>query len=119
MNTSKLVDQKIAELGGWRGALLATIRALVYEVEPNTVEDIKWKGAAVWAHNGVICAVDTQAKDMVKLIFLQGAKLPDPKHLFNAELNGNARRAIKLYENDKLDKAGLKALISAVVHPAV
>lgn len=115
VSMSKLVDAKIAELGDWRGQMIAAIRAVVHTVNPEVTEDIKWKGAVVWTHGGIVCAVDTQAKDSVKVIFLKGAQLPDPTKLFNAELEGNARRAIKYYEGDDIREDDLKQLIRASI----
>lgn len=113
-------DAKTTEPGDWRGEALARIRALIREADPEVVEDVKWRkpsnpaGVPVWSHAGMICTGETY-KDKVKLTFAQGAALPDPAGLFNASLDGNARRAIDLHEGGAVDGEALKALIRAAV----
>lgn len=111
---SELIDARIEELGDWRGAMLARLRALVREADPAIVEEWKWRGVPVWSHAGIICTGESY-KAVVKLTFLKGAALPDPARLFNASLDGNARRAIDLHEGDKIDGTALKALIRAAI----
>lgn len=111
---SDQIDRKIAELGDWRGATLAAMRALIREADPEVVEEMKWRGVPVWSHGGILCTGETY-KAVVKLTFAKGASLPDPKKLFNASLEGNARRAIDLREGENVDAAAFKALIRAAV----
>ena len=111
---SELIDRRIAELGDWRGETLARVRAIIKAAEPAVVETWKWRGVPVWEHHGIICTGETY-KSAVKLTFPKGASLPDPAKLFNASLEGNARRAIDFYEGDKIDEKALKALIRAAV----
>jgi hypothetical protein len=111
---SKLIDARIRELGDWRGKLLARLRALVKEADPEVVETWKWRGVPVWEHDGIICTGETY-KSIVKLTFAKGASLDDPKRLFNSSLEGNTRRAIDFHERDKVDEKALKALIRAAV----
>ena len=111
---SALIDARIADLGDWRGEMLASVRKLIHEADPAVVEEWKWRGVPVWSHGGVICTGETY-KSVVKLTFLKGARVPDPKGLFNASLDGNARRAIDLRAGDALDAAAFKALIRAAV----
>jgi hypothetical protein len=111
---SRLIDARIRELGDWRGKLLARLRALVHEADPEVVETWKWRGVPVWEHDGIICTGETY-KSVVKLTFAKGASLPDPKGLFNSSLEGNTRRAIDFREDDKIDEAAFKALIRAAV----
>jgi len=111
---SALIDARIADLGDWRGEMLASVRKLIHEADPAVVEEWKWRGVPVWSHGGVICTGETY-KSVVKLTFLKGARVPDPKGLFNASLDGNARRAIDLHAGDVLDAAAFKALIRAAV----
>lgn len=113
-DASAQIDRKIAELGDWRGATLATMRALIREADPEVVEEVKWRGVPVWSHGGVLCTGETY-KAVVKLTFMKGASLPDPKKLFNASLDGNARRAIDIAEGEQVDAAAFKALIRAAV----
>lgn len=119
-SASRLIDAKIAELGGWRGEMLAKLRALIREADPEVVEKVKWRkpsnpsGVPVWEHAGIICTGETY-KDKVKLTFERGAVLPDPKRLFNSSLDGNRRRAIDVFEGDEIDAATLKALVRAAV----
>jgi hypothetical protein len=111
---STLIDARIAELGDWRGATLARVRALIHEADPQVVEEWKWRGVPVWSHDGIVCTGETY-KSVVKLTFLKGASLHDPSRVFNSSLEGNARRAIDIREGGKLDEKALKALIRAAV----
>jgi hypothetical protein len=111
-DASRLIDARIAELGDWRGGVLARVRALIREAVPDVVEEWKWRGAPVWSHGGIICTGETY-KGVVKLTFAKGAALPDPTGLFNASLEGNTRRAIDLREGDALDRPAFQALIRA------
>ena len=111
---SRLIDARIKELGDWRGQTLSRIRALIKEADPEVVEEWKWRGVPVWAHDGLICTGETY-KDVVKLTFLKGAQLKDPARLFNASLEGNARRAIDLREGTTFDERAFKALIRTAV----
>jgi hypothetical protein len=111
---SKLIDARIKELGDWRGEMLARIRKLIEEADPDVVEDWKWRGVPVWYHAGMICTGETQ-KNIVKVTFANGASLEDPAGLFNSSLEGNTRRAIDFHEDDKIDEEALKALIRAAV----
>lgn len=108
---AELIDDRIAELGGWRGATLAKLRALIKEAVPEVVEAWKWC-VPVWEHNGIICTGEAY-KAAVKLTFPKGAKVADPKKIFNSSLEGNARRAIDFGEGAKIDVTGLKALFKA------
>jgi hypothetical protein len=112
MSPAQLIDARIKELGDWRGKTLARIRALIKQAVPGVTEEWKWRGVPVWSHNGLICTGETY-KNVVKLTFLKGARLKDPKKLFNASLEGNARRAIDLHEGDTLDTSAFKTLIRA------
>jgi hypothetical protein len=111
---SELIDQRIAELDDWRGEMLARIRALVKEADPEVVEEWKWRGTPTWSHDGIICTGETY-KNVVKMTFAKGASLDDPSGLFNSSLEGNVRRAIDFREGEKIDEKGLKALIRAAV----
>jgi hypothetical protein len=111
---SQLIDARIEELGDWRGATLEQVRRLIKEADPEVVEEWKWRGVPVWSHDGLICTGETY-KTVVKLTFLKGAQLKDPKRLFNSSLEGNARRAIDLHDGDKVDAAAFKALIREAV----
>lgn len=111
---SRLIDARIAELGDWRGPMLAQVRALIQQEDPEVVEEWKWRGVPVWYHGGQICTGETY-KSAVKLTFLKGAALADPARLFNASLEGNARRAIDLHEGDVLDAQAFKALVRAAI----
>ncbi len=113
-SASKRIDQRIADLGDWRGERLAEIRKLIHEVDPAVVEEWKWMGTPVWSHAGMYALANAH-KDKVKLTFFHGAKLPDPKKLFNAGLTGGKWRAIDLREGDRIDKAALKALLREAV----
>ena len=111
---SDLIDARIAELGDWRGAMLARVRAVIKAADPEVVETWKWRGTPVWEHAGILCTGETY-KDKVKLTFAKGAALADPSNLFNASLDGNVRRAIDLHEGDTLNARALKALVRAAV----
>ena len=117
---SRLIDARIRELGDWRGEMLARVRDLIKQADPDVVEEIKWRkptnpsGVPVWSHGGIICTGETY-RDKVKLTFAHGAALADPSGVFNASLDGNTRRAIDLHEGDEIDEQGLKALIRAAV----
>jgi hypothetical protein len=111
---SRLIDARIRELGDWRGRMLAHVRALIRQADPDVVEDWKWRGVPVWSHNGLICTGETY-KSVVKLTFAKGAALEDPSGLFNASLDGKVRRAIDLHESDELDADAFTALIHAAV----
>ena len=113
-SASELIDARIAELGDWRGEMLAGLRALIKQADPEVAEEWKWRGTPVWSHDGLICTGETY-KNVVKMTFAKGASLPDPSRLFNASLEGNTRRAIDFHEGDKLDAEALKALIRAAV----
>ena len=109
-----LIDERIAELKDWRGKMLARIRALIKQADPEVVEEWKWRGVPVWSHGGIICTGESY-KTVVKMTFLKGASLPDPEGLFNSSLEGNARRAIDFHEGDDIKEAALKALIRSAV----
>jgi hypothetical protein len=111
---SQLIDARIRELGDWRGELLARIRILIKQADPDVVEEWKWRGVPVWSHAGIICTGETY-KNVVKMTFAKGASLKDPSGLFNSSLEGNTRRAIDFHESDKIDEKALKALIRAAV----
>src|SRR5246127_4884154 len=111
---SRLIDARIKELDDWRGAMLAHVRALIKQADPEMVEEWKWRGVPVWSHDGIICTGETY-KNVVKMTFAKGASLPDPSGLFNSSLEGNTRRAIDFHEGDKIDEKGLQALIRAAV----
>lgn len=111
---SRLIDARIEELGDWRGEMLAQIRAVIKQAEPEVVEEWKWRGVPVWYHGGMICTGETYRK-AVKMTFAKGASLDDPAGLFNSSLEGNVRRAIDFHEGDKIDEKALKALIRAAV----
>ncbi len=120
MSAAALIDSKIAELGDWRGAILARIRALILEADPEVVEAVKWRkptnpsGVPVWEHDGIICTGETY-KSYVKLTFANGAALPDPAGLFNASLAAGTRRAIDISEGDAIDEGAFKALVRSAV----
>ncbi|AZD28940.1 DUF1801 domain-containing protein [Pseudomonas chlororaphis] len=111
---SRLIDGRIEALGDWRGEMLARVRRLIRQADPQVVEQWKWRGVPVWSHGGILCTGETY-KSVVKLTFAKGAALDDPAGLFNASLEGNTRRAIDLHEGDSLDEAALQALILAAV----
>ena len=111
---SESIDARIRELGDWRGEMLARIRALIKQADPEVVEEWKWRGVPVWSHDGLICTGETY-KNVVKMTFSKGAALEDPSGLFNSSLDGNTRRAIDFHEGEKIDEKALKALIRAAV----
>jgi hypothetical protein len=111
---SHLIDERIKELGDWRGEMLSQLRALIKQADPEVAEEWKWRGVPVWSHAGIICTGETY-KNVVKMTFAKGAWLEDPSGLFNASLEGNTRRAIDFHEGDKIDEKALKALIRAAV----
>jgi hypothetical protein len=118
-SASTSIDQKIKELGDWRGKTLAKVRDIIHKADPEIVEEWKWAKAAspgtpVFSHNGIVCTGETY-KSVVKLTFAKGASLPDPSRLFNSSLEGNVRRAIDIHETDKINEAALKDLIRAAV----
>ena len=114
VSPSKLIDGRIKELGDWRGGMLARLRALIKDVDPDVVEEWKWRGVPVWEHDGIICTGETY-KAIVKLTFAKGAALKDPARLFNSSLEGNTRRAIDFHEGDKINEKAFKALVRAAV----
>lgn len=111
---SQLIDQRIRELGGWRGEALARMRALILEADPGMTEEWKWMGTPVWSHQGNVCTGEAYTK-VVKLTFARGASIPDPSGVFNSSLGGNTRRAIDIHEGEKVDAAAFKALVRAAV----
>jgi hypothetical protein len=118
-SASAFIDQKIKELGDWRGKTLARVRAIIHEADPEIVEEWKWAkatspGTPVWSHGGIVCTGETY-KDHVKMTFAKGAVLPDPSRLFNSSLEGNVRRAIDIHEGENINEAALKELIRAAV----
>ena len=120
MRDSQLIDGKIEALGEWRGELLARIRKLIIEADPDVVEEVKWRkpsnpsGVPTWSHAGIICTGETY-KDKVKMTFARGASLDDPSRLFNSSLDGGTRRAIDFHEGDTIDEEALKGLIREAV----
>ena len=113
-DASKLIDQRIRELGDWRGETLARMRTLILEADPQMIEEWKWRGTPVWSHHGIVCTGESYKK-VVKLTFAHGAALPDPSGLFNSSLEGNVRRAIDIAEGEKVDARAFKALVKAAV----
>ena len=113
-SASVLIDEKIKQLGDWRGKVLAKVRAIVHEADPEIVEEWKWRGTPVWSHGGIVCTGETY-KDHVKMTFAKGAELKDASGLFNSSLDGNVRRAIDIHEGESIDEAALKDLIRAAV----
>ena len=111
---SQLIDARIKELSDWRGEMLARVRILIKQADPEVVEEWKWRGVPVWEHAGIICTGETY-KAVVKLTFAKGAALEDPSGLFNSSLEGNVRRAIDFHEGDRIDAKALQALIRAAV----
>ncbi len=110
---SQLIDARIKELDDWRGEMLSQLRVLIKQADPAVVEEWKWS-VPVWSHDGIICTGETY-KNAVKLTFPKGAKMKDPKKIFNSSLEGNARRAIDFHEGDKVDKTAFKALIREAI----
>ncbi len=111
---AELITARIVELGDWRGKTLAKMRALIQQADPEVVEEWKWRGTPVWAHDGGICTGESY-KAVVKLTFHNGAALPDPAKLFNSSLEGNVRRAIDLHEGETIDAAAFKTLVRAAI----
>ena len=111
---SQRIDGRIEELGDWRGEMLARIRGIVKDADPEVVEEWKWRGVPVWEHDGIVCTGETY-KSVVKVTFFKGAALEDPSGLFNSSLEGNTRRAIDFREGDVIDEEALKGLIRAAV----
>jgi hypothetical protein len=109
-----LIDQRIRDLDDWRGEMLARLRALVKQADPEVVEEWKWRGVPVWYHDGIICTGETY-KSVVKTTFAKGASLQDPSGLFNSSLEGNTRRAIDFHEGDRIDEKALEALVRSAV----
>jgi hypothetical protein len=112
-DASRLIDQRIRDLGGWRGETLARMRALILQADPAMTEEWKWSNP-VWSHDGIVCTGEAYAK-VVKLTFAQGASIPDPSRLFNSSLEGNTRRAIDIHEGEQVDADAFKALVKAAV----
>jgi hypothetical protein len=111
---SALIDERIRELGDWRGKTLATLRRIIHKADPEIVEEWKWRGTPTFSHGGIVCTGETY-KSVVKLTFAKGAALKDPSGLFNSSLDGNVRRAIDIHEGDKFDEKALAELIRAAV----
>jgi len=111
---SKSIDERIKELPDWRGKVLAQIRKLIKQADPDVTEEWKWRGVPVWEHDGIICTGETY-KNVVKMTFAKGAALKDPSGLFNSSLEGNVRRAIDIHEGEKIDETALKALVREAV----
>jgi hypothetical protein len=110
----QMIDERIRELGDWRGKMLARLRALIMQADPDMVEEWKWRGVPVWYHDGMICTGESY-KNVIKMTFAKGAALEDPSRLFNSSLDGNTRRAIDFHEGETIDEEALKALIRAAV----
>ncbi len=113
-SASQQIDQRIKDVGGWRGETLARMRALILAAAPDAIEEIKWMGTPVWSQDGIICTGETY-KQVVKLTFAKGASLPDPAKLFNSSLEGNMRRAIDIHEGETVNATAFKTLIKAAV----
>ncbi len=113
-SASALIDERIKELGDWRGKTLAKVRQIIHDADPEIVEEWKWRGTPTFYHAGMVCTGETY-KAAVKMTFAKGAALKDPAGLFNSSLEGNVRRAIDIHEGDKVDEAALKDLICAAV----
>jgi hypothetical protein len=111
---SELIDQRIRDLGDWRGETLARLRALIKQADPEVVEEWKWRGVPTWYHDGIICTGESY-KSVVKTTFAKGASLDDPEGLFNSSLEGNVRRAIDFHEGEAIDEVAFKALVRAAV----
>jgi len=109
-----MIDERIKDLGDWRGKTLSRLRTLIKQADPEVVEEWKWRGVPVWSHNGLICTGEAY-KNVVKMTFAKGAALDDPSGLFNSSLEGNTRRAIDIHEGEKIDEKALKALVRAAV----
>jgi hypothetical protein len=113
-SASARIDERIEKLGDWRGTMLARVREIIHEADPEIVEEWKWMGTPVFSHDGIVCTGETY-KNVVKMTFARGAALKDPSRLFNSSLEGNVRRAIDIHEGDKIGKTALKRLIRAAV----
>jgi hypothetical protein len=113
-SASQIIDRRIRDLAGWRGATLARMRTLILEADPEVTEELKWMGTPVWSHQGIICTGEVYAK-VVKLTFARGASLHDPSRLFNSSLAGNTRRAIDIHEGEQVDAVAFKALVKDAV----
>ena len=113
-SASALIDERIKDLGDWRGKTLARLRGLIHDADPAVVEEVKWGGTPVFSHNGIVCTGESY-KQVVKLTFARGASLPDPKKLFNSSLEGNVRRALDFREGENINEAAFKQLIRAAV----
>ena len=113
-SASAFIDEKIEQLGDWRGKTLARVREIIHRADPEIVEEWKWMGTPVWSHAGIVCTGETY-KNVVKMTFAKGAALKDPSGLFNSSLDGNVRRAIDIHERDEVDEGALKNLIRAAV----
>ena len=113
-SAAALIDRRIEELGDWRGKMLANLRGIIHEADPEIVEEWKYMGTPIWSHGGPVCTGETY-KNVVKMTFAKGAELKDPTGLFNSSLEGNVRRAIDIHEGEKIDKIALKNLIRAAV----
>jgi len=111
---SDKITRRIKELGDWRGEMLARVRKLIHDTDPDIEEEWKWMGTPVWSHDGIVCTGESY-KQVVKLTFAKGASLPDPKKLFNSSLDGNVRRAIDLHEGEKINEAAFKQLVRAAI----
>jgi len=111
---SDKITQRIKELGDWRGEMLARVRKLIHDTDPDIEEEWKWMGTPVWSHDGIVCTGESY-KQVVKLTFAKGASLPDPKKLFNSSLDGNVRRAIDIHEGEKINEAAFKQLVRAAI----
>ena len=113
-SASELISKRIAELGDWRGEALGRMRNLIKEVDPDVVEEWKWRGTPVWSRDGIICTGESY-KSVVKLTFSKGASLKDPARLFNASLDGNVRRAIDIHEGEEVDETAFKVLVRQAI----
>jgi len=113
-DASQKISERIAELGDWRGDMLKRMRKLIHDAVPDVVEEWKWMGTPIWSHNGIICTGESY-KDKIKLTFAKGASLKDPKRLFNSSLDGNVRRALDIFQGQKVDDAAFKALVREAV----
>ena len=113
-SASAKIDDRIKELGDWRGQMLAKVREIIHKADPEIVEEWKWRGTPTFYHDGIVCTGETY-KNVVKMTFARGAELDDPSGLFNSSLDGNVRRAIDIHESDNVDEAALKDLIRSAV----
>jgi hypothetical protein len=113
-SASKLISERIAELGDWRGKTLGRMRKLIKTADPDVVEEWKWMGTPVWSHDGIICTGESYKK-VIKLTFAKGASLKDPARLFNSSLDGNVRRAIDIAEGEEVDESAFKALVRQAI----